>query len=350
MLVVFAVVSFLFLIQFVLALLYSLRSQSPVDADQLIIDRISIIVPFHNEELRIQKLLKSLNNQSVFSERLELIFVDDHSTDKSIDVINQHLKIPYRIIASESGKGKKQAIHMGVLHARHEYILTLDADVELNSFYLESLLQCPVSDMTILPVEMTGKTLFEDLVSVEFKWLQVLTFGSGKPILCNGANLLFSKLEYLSSFQSRTDFDLASGDDAFLLQNFMSYKRRITRVNTQGLTVKTESPHTLSELLKQRKRWIGKFNRMADKKSVLILLILIVIQLAFIASLILTCYNVIFVIPIALKFVSETILLYDEKSIAKPSFFLVNIIHHFWYPAYLILLFFPANRDLRWER
>lgn len=350
MIVVFSVLLFLFLVQFVLVILFSLRSKRPIAADGLVIDRISIIIPFHNEELRIQKLLQSLNHQSVFSERIELIFVNDHSTDKSIEVINQTLKVQHRIITSESDKGKKHAIHQGVLHAQHDYVLTLDADVELSPFYLEKLVQCEVSDLTILPVEMTGATIFEDLAVIEFKWLQVLTFGSKNPILCNGANLLFSKLEYLRSFRSRTDFDLASGDDAFLLQNFMYYNRRINRVNTEELTVKTESPHTLSQLLKQRKRWVGKFNRMADKKSVFMLLILIVIQLAFIASLVLTFYNVIFIIPLALKFISETILLYDEKSRCKPSFFLVNILHHFWYPVYLILLLFPANRDLRWER
>ena len=146
----------------------------------------------------------------------------------------------------------------------------------------------------------------------------MLTFGSKKPILCNGANLLFNKTAYLNAYKGRTDFDLASGDDAFLLQNFMRDSRHISRVNAEELTVKTEAPHTLSELLKQRKRWVGKFNRMADKKSLFMLLILIVIQVAFVASLVLTFYNVIFVIPLALKFISETILLYNEKSILKP--------------------------------
>lgn len=344
------VVLFLFLVQFALAIAFTLRSKSIVSIDSLTIDRISILVPFHNEELRIEKLLQSFNQQTVFSDRVELIFVDDHSTDGSVGTIKQRLKIPHRIVISSSEKGKKHAIHLGVLQAQHDYILTLDADVELEGSYLERLLECKVSDMIILPVEMTGKTLFEDLATIEFKWLQILTFGSRKPILCNGANLLFSKLEYLNSFRSRTDFDLASGDDAFLLQNFMRYKRRIARINTEELTVKTEAPHTIPELLKQRKRWVGKFNRMADKKSVFMLLILIVTQLAFIASLILTFYNVIFVIPLALKFISETILLYDEKSISKPSFFIVNILHHFWYPVYLVLLLFPVKDDLRWDR
>lgn len=350
MAILFVVVLVSFLVQFVLAILFTLRSKSIVITDSLIIDRVSILVPFHNEELRFAKLLKSLNHQTVFSDRIELIFVDDHSTDRSVEMIKSVLKVPYRIVTSESEKGKKRAIHQGVLHAQHDYILTLDADVELNSFYLERLLECELSDMIILPVEMTGKTIFENLALIEFKWLQVLTFGSKNPILCNGANLLFSKPAYLNAFGLRTDFDLASGDDAFLLQNFMQYKRKISRVNSEELTVKTESPHTLSELLKQRKRWVGKFNRMADRKSVFMLLILIGIQMAFLASLILVFFNVIFVIPLALKFISETILLYNEKSISKPSFFLVNSLHHFWYPVYLLLLFFPVKNDLRWDR
>lgn len=88
------------------------------------------------------KIVEITNHQTVFSDRIELIFVDDHSTDGSIEVIKAHLKVPHRIVISESEKGKKNAIHQGVLNAQHDYILTLDADVELKPFYLERLLEC----------------------------------------------------------------------------------------------------------------------------------------------------------------------------------------------------------------
>ncbi|MBK6524508.1 MAG: glycosyltransferase [Crocinitomicaceae bacterium] len=106
MLVVFVVVLFLFLVQFVLVILFKLRSKSVDTTNDLIIDRISILVPFHNEELRIPKLLNSLNHQTVFSDRIELIFIDDHSTDGSVEVIKQLLKVPHRIVISSSEKGK----------------------------------------------------------------------------------------------------------------------------------------------------------------------------------------------------------------------------------------------------
>lgn len=347
--IIFSFIFILFLTQFTLVILFTLRSKSdPINQD-LKPGGISIIIPFHNEELRIQKLLSSLNKQQSFTDQFELIFVNDYSTDKTSQLITSTLSVPFRIIQSDSKRGKKFAIHQGVLNAQSDFILTLDADVELENYYTHHLLDVPASDLVILPVQMHGTNFFDWLAAIEFQWLQLLTFGSRNPILCNGANLLFRKSAYLSAFASRTDFDLASGDDAFLLQHFLKEGRKIDRVNTSFLTVKTEAPHSISDLLKQRKRWIGKFNRMADKKNTAMLFFLILIQVAFIASLILSFYNIIFTIPLALKFISETIILYDKKFTETPAFFLANIVHHFWYPVYLLLLLFPAGRETRWK-
>lgn len=347
---VFILLLVLFLTQFALVLFYTLRSDSLPATDQPAIDSVSVIIPFHNEEFRISKLLYSLNSQNIFPASIDLIFVDDHSTDETCKLIQNTLVIPFRIINSEDNRGKKFALHQGVLEAKNDFILTLDADVELDQDYFKNILVCPQTDMVILPVEMSGNRFFDILGSIEFRWLQVLTFGSSKPILCNGANLLFAKLAYLSSFKSRTDFDIASGDDAFLLQSFTHYKRRIQRIKNDALTVKTESPHTLPTLVKQRKRWVGKFKRMADQKSMQMMLLLIAIQIGFIVCVVLSFYHPVFLIPLALKFISETILIYNEKSISNPYFFLANLLHHFWYPLYLIILLLPAGDEERWKK
>lgn len=347
--ILFFVILFLFLIQFVLVLAFTLRAQSVKTEEGLCIDCVSIIIPFHNEQDRILTLLNSLNAETIPGQ-CEILFVDDHSTDHTAQIIKTVLTIPHRIIRSDSAPGKKNAIHLGVQYAQHDFILTLDSDVGLPSNFTEILFTCPAIDLIILPVEMTGNTFFQLLSATEFQWLQLLTFGSRTPVLCNGANLLFRKSSYLSSYNSRTDFDLASGDDVFLLRIFLKESRKITRINSEFLKVKTKAPSTFSELRKQRKRWVGKFKRMADQKNMRMLLFLILIQVGFIASLVLSFYNILFLIPVALKFISELIIVYRENSAQHPAFFIANLAHHFWYPIYLIALLFPTSQDFRWNR
>lgn len=346
--VVFILVLSVFIIQWILVLVFRNRSKFVLQSEGLTIDRISVIIPFHNEALRLGKLLNSLNNQRGFSDRLELIFVDDHSTDDSSNFITSQLKIPHKIIRSEKAKGKKNALHHGILAAQHDYILTLDADVELPEYYFENLLKTNCSDLIILPVEMSGKSFFQELASIEFRWLQLLTFGAKKPTLCNGANLLFSKQSYLSVHQHRSDFDITSGDDIFLQQAMLKSGKKVVRLNAENLSVKTDAPASLTELLHQRKRWIGKLKRIATVDNAVQIIFLLLIQVAFFYSVIAAFFFPIFWIPVLLKISSEFFAEYNEERADNKYFFLALFIHQFWYPVYLVLLLFPVKGDARW--
>lgn len=93
---------------------------------------LSIIVPVYNEELRLQKTFAALEafyNQGLF-EKMEVIFVNDGSTDKTTDIINrQQLRIPKKLISYSPNRGKGRAVAVGMLESKMDYALLCDADI-----------------------------------------------------------------------------------------------------------------------------------------------------------------------------------------------------------------------------
>lgn len=347
--ILFGIVLFLFLIQFVFAFILCNRHKNNERTTLPRIKNISVIIPFHNEETRIDDLIESLNNQKSWSDNIELIFVNDFSNDKTVEVIEQKLKRPFRFIHQSKKKGKKQAIHEGVQNAQHDFILTLDADVKPGENYFNSLFKLPQIDMIILPVTMVSKTIFQELTSIEFSWLQVLTYGSKKPILCSGANLLFRKSAYETSFKMRSDFGIASGDDVFLLQTFIASRKKVDRFMDDELAVETKAPAGLMNLLRQRKRWLSKFSKMADIKNTKLVLFLLLIQIGFFVSVIGVFFYPYFLLLIVLKMFSEFVATINYRHGGYSIIFSLTFINQIWYPVYLLLLCLPIRSDAKWK-
>ncbi len=92
---------------------------------------LSIIVPAYNEQLRITSFLKNLLNFSKKNfESYEIIIVDDGSIDKTYQIVKKLIK-DYentKIISYSENKGKGYAVFQGILTARGEFVLFIDAD------------------------------------------------------------------------------------------------------------------------------------------------------------------------------------------------------------------------------
>lgn len=102
--------------------------------------RLSVIIPFYNEERTLKELV-----EKVISTKLayEIICVDDGSTDKSLKIVNEW-KTEYpdliRIIHYPINSGKGHAIRKGLENITGEIILIQDADLEYDpSQYAELL-------------------------------------------------------------------------------------------------------------------------------------------------------------------------------------------------------------------
>lgn len=96
---------------------------------------VSIIMPLYNKEAYIHRAIESVLHQK-FSD-IELIIVDDGSTDGSADVVKYYMKQDKRIVFIQiSNGGVSYARNIGLDHAKGEWIQFLDADDQMDSQYL----------------------------------------------------------------------------------------------------------------------------------------------------------------------------------------------------------------------
>jgi len=99
---------------------------------------VSIIIPAKNEEDNLKKLLKSLTKCTY--PNLEIIVVDDNSTDRTFDVAKSYGAKVIHIDEHEEGfLGKLYACLQGFNHSSGEILIFVDADVELEKDAVNSI-------------------------------------------------------------------------------------------------------------------------------------------------------------------------------------------------------------------
>jgi cellulose synthase/poly-beta-1,6-N-acetylglucosamine synthase-like glycosyltransferase len=94
---------------------------------------VSILIPARNEELVIGKLLQRMTKLTYPKNKLEVIVIDDGSTDRTGKIADDYkkmfdlIKVVHRS-NEEGGKGKSEALNEGLKHASGEIVLCFDAD------------------------------------------------------------------------------------------------------------------------------------------------------------------------------------------------------------------------------
>ena len=101
--------------------------------------KISVIIPVYNVEKYIIRCLDSISNQT-FSD-IEIICIDDGSTDNSVHLIGNYQKKDDRIILikNEVNKGVSYSRNIGIKKSSSEYITFVDSDDYVSNDYLECL-------------------------------------------------------------------------------------------------------------------------------------------------------------------------------------------------------------------
>ena len=104
---------------------------------------ISVIIPIFNEESSIEPLYREIvNSLSNISDRYEIIFIDDGSTDSSLTNINNLITIDNKVVLVQLNRnyGKSDALQEGFNIAKYDYIITMDGDLQDDPNEIENLI------------------------------------------------------------------------------------------------------------------------------------------------------------------------------------------------------------------
>lgn len=259
----YALFALLFLIGWVNALWKDRKTQAAHTS-------ASVIIPFRNEAQRISPLIISVKILLQKFSEVEFIFVDDHSDDDSVRLLQEEFADAQqvKIIQLPNGiSGKKQAITVGINHAQHTAIITTDADCELTESALNAMLYALENDRIKMACgavyQSSGSGFGAQLADVEFLSLigsGISFWGLGFPFMANGAFLGFKKaaFQHVNGFEGHEQYP--GGDDVFLLQKMVAAFGRLsvhflTHANS---TVKTQGDASFKAFINRRIRWGAK--------------------------------------------------------------------------------------------
>ena len=124
----------------------------PIDPDYR--PSVTIIIPCFNEETWISRTIISCMNQNYPADKLEVIVVDDCSSDRSVEVIKEtidkiaaaegermHIRDRLSYIVQEKNSGKRAALCRGVDVAKGELVVFVDSDSFLDPYAIVNLVQ-----------------------------------------------------------------------------------------------------------------------------------------------------------------------------------------------------------------
>ena len=261
---------------------------------------VSIIIPARNEENNIANLLESLQRQDYPKSKLEIIVVDDHSSDSTAETVKKFPDV--RLLELEDddiNSYKKKAIESGIAAASGELIITTDADCIPAPGWLRAIATFKEKTnalFIVAPVALqSNSAVVQVFQAMDFLVLQGITGASVFKkfhSMCNGANLAYERKVFFEVGGFKGVDHIASGDDMLLMHKFAEkYPDRIHYLKSKAAIVSTLPMPSWRSFFNQRIRWASKATYYRDKRIFWVLLLVYVFNFSFAVMLLAGFWN-----------------------------------------------------------
>jgi cellulose synthase/poly-beta-1,6-N-acetylglucosamine synthase-like glycosyltransferase len=289
---------------------------------------------------------------------IEIIMVDDFSTDSSQRVCikwrldYEHLDTTLLENLRLSYSPKKDAIARAMPIAKHDWIVTTDADCIVNpnwlltlDNYIQKNNPYMIVGAVVYKVKNNWFHHFQQLDLMSLQGTTIGSFGIGKPFMCNGANFAYTKNFFTEIGGFGGINDKASGDDVLLLQKAISVnKEKVHYLKNTDVIVKTKPENDLVKLFMQRVRWASKTSSYsssyAKSLAVVVLIMNLFLTIAFLLSLFPYPFLnwKILLSTFLIKYSVDYILLYKSNAYLRNGKFFVPIASSIIYPVFSSLV------------
>lgn len=245
---------------------------------------LTVLVPVRNEAAHIRETLHGLLHQTHLAERLEILVLDDFSSDDTVEIVEEmanatHMSLRCIRLADHLPPGhadrpnKKAALTLGVDEARFELIATTDGDCLHGPRWLSALVHALGDDHDLAagPVLLhEGRGLVHGFLQADALAMAGLTIASiegGSPLMANGASLLVRRSAF-RAVNGYDGFDQATGDDVHLLHKVVARGGdRVAVAACADAIVTTVAPTSWHTFWQQRLRWTAKGRSMGSGRT-----------------------------------------------------------------------------------
>ena len=236
---------------------------------------VSVVIAARNEDKNLPNLIQDLVNQEYPIDKLEIIIVDDRSTDLTPNILleaSQNYAFIKSIRIDEKSTEmtpKKNALSLGIQSAKGDVIVSTDADCRVGNLWVASMAYRVEQDNAIAIgfSKVDGDSFFDQYQRVDFLGIIAANAGAGgwnHFWSGTGQNLAYKK----SDFEAIGGFEQVknkpSGDDMFLVQAISTLRTGVINIDANSF-VSTQAVSTIQQFLNQRSRWSSNSRTNAEK-------------------------------------------------------------------------------------
>ena len=227
--------------------------------------KVSVVIAARNEEKNLPDLIHDLVNQEYPLNKLEIIFIDDRSSDQTKAILDKasgdYGFINYISITEKSLEmtPKKHALTIGIDSAVGDIIVSTDADCRVGHLWVSSMAYSVINNnsISIGYSKIKGSLFFENYQKIDFLGIMAANAGAGgwnQFWSGSGQNLAYFKNDFTIIDGFNPVKEKISGDDMYLVQSITKFRKGIINIDKNSF-VETEPMKTVKGFINQRIRW-----------------------------------------------------------------------------------------------